>query len=61
MERAIRSFYGWSALLLAVSLCGCASLDNDNSSSKPWNEPVRDGVNGDWMMKPVFEDPSWQQ
>ena len=50
---------GLTILLLALFVCGCASLDTDNSASKPWDDPSHYSTPGDWMMKPIIEPPSY--
>jgi hypothetical protein len=46
-------------LVLAPIVCGCGSLDTDNSASKAWDDPSHYRTPGDWMMKPIFEPPSY--
>jgi hypothetical protein len=58
MSRSLNAS-GLTILLLALFVCGCASLDTDNSASKAWDDAGRYSTPADWMMKPIFEPPSY--
>jgi hypothetical protein len=58
MSRSVNSKW-LSVVLLALLVCGCASLGTDNSAHGSWDDHTRYSTPEDWGMKPVLEPPSY--